>query len=143
MPKTNAQRPKIAALPSRASSQDTGQDKGQGTDHGAIVASRKIVVVVRLIPRGFVASYSRIAARAGLPGRARLVARALKLADDTELPWHRVIRADGSVAVPGQQALLELEGVRFRGKRVEAQFIWQSSMQIETPEAVDQFLWQL
>ncbi len=110
--------------------------------------SAKILAAVSLIPIGFVSSYRSVAARAGLPGRARLVARTLKLADDANLPWHRVIRADGSCAVPGQQALLEAEGVRFRRMRyrearVESEFIWKGRVQIQTPQALDQFLWQL
>lgn len=81
--------------------------------------------VVRRIPSGCVASYGQIAALAGLPGRARLVGRALSktLADDA-LPWHRVLNAQGGLSLPRnsavwseQRALLAAEGVTFRYDR--------------------------
>ena len=54
---------------------------------------------VHAIPEGRVVSYGQIAARAGLPGRARLVGRALRESpDNLELPWHRVLRANGTLA---------------------------------------------
>lgn len=64
--------------------------------------------------------------RAGLPGRARLVGRALRLAPRRPaLPWHRVITASGRPAFPvgsplyeQQRRRLEREGVRFVGTRV-------------------------
>jgi len=40
--------------------------------------------------------------------------------DDPELPWWRVVRADGSLAKGDRQrALLRAEGVPFRGRRVD------------------------
>lgn len=59
-----------------------------------------IVSVIRSIPRGSVASYGEIAARAGLPGRARLVGRVLGEFSGTGLPWYRVLRSDGRIAFP-------------------------------------------
>jgi methylated-DNA-protein-cysteine methyltransferase related protein len=69
--------------------------------------------VVRAIPPGSTASYGEVAARAGLPGRARLVGRILA-EDGHDLPWHRVLRADGSCAphvAREQSARLRAEGV--------------------------------
>lgn len=63
-------------------------------------ARTRIIAAVRAIPRGQVAGYGEVARRAGLPGRARLVARILSDNDDPELPWHRVLRADGRIAFP-------------------------------------------
>lgn len=57
-----------------------------------------ILAAVRAIPPGTVAGYGQVARRAGLPGRARWVARVLAEADDPELPWHRVLRSDGRIA---------------------------------------------
>lgn len=57
-----------------------------------------ILATVAAIPRGCVASYGEIAARAGLPRRARLVGRVLREADVAGLPWHRVLRSDGRIA---------------------------------------------
>jgi alkylated DNA nucleotide flippase Atl1 len=41
------------------------------------------------------------------------------------VPWHRVVRADGSLAVGARQRrLLEAEGVPFSGARVEMERAW-------------------
>lgn len=69
--------------------------------------------VVRAIPAGQTASYGEVAARAGLRS-ARLVGRILAV-DGHDLPWHRVLRADGSCApqiAVEQSARLRAEGVR-------------------------------
>ena len=63
-------------------------------------AADKILAVVRTVPRGQVAGYGEIAHRAGLPGRARMVARILSENTDPTLPWHRVLRSDGRIAMP-------------------------------------------
>jgi methylated-DNA-protein-cysteine methyltransferase related protein len=56
---------------------------------------------VAALPRGSVATYGGIAARAGLPRRARLVGHALKVAPrELALPWHRVVAAGGRIAFP-------------------------------------------
>ena len=77
---------------------------------------------IRKIPRGKVASYGQVASAAGFPGAARQVVRALHAFQG--LPWHRVVGAGGAIRVPGEDALeqrlrLELEGVTFRGRRVD------------------------
>jgi len=77
-----------------------------------------IVEAIRAIARGQVAGYGEVARRAGLPGRARMVARLLSHNDDPRLPWHRVLRSDGRIAFPPdapqfaeQVARLRAEGV--------------------------------
>jgi methylated-DNA-protein-cysteine methyltransferase-like protein len=62
--------------------------------------AHRILAAVHAIPRGEVAAYGEIARRAGLPRRARLVARVLSQHTDPTLPWHRVVRADGRIAFP-------------------------------------------
>ena len=57
----------------------------------------RILAVIRAIPRGQVMGYGEVAAKAGLPGRARLVAKLLGANEDRSLPWHRVLRSDGSL----------------------------------------------
>lgn len=77
--------------------------------------------VVRRIPEGRVSTYGEIAGLAGLPGAARQVGWALNALDeDHEVPWHRVINAQGRISGRGireiedlQRALLESEGVLF------------------------------
>jgi methylated-DNA-protein-cysteine methyltransferase-like protein len=95
-------------------------------------AADRILAAVRAIPRGQVAGYGEVARRAGLPGRARLVARILAGNEDGALPWHRVLRSDGRIAFPEgsrgwreQSRRLRAEGVvvergRVRGQRAAA-----------------------
>jgi hypothetical protein len=52
---------------------------------------------VRAIPPGETSTYGEVAAASGIPGRARLVGRILA-EDGHDLPWHRVLRADGTCA---------------------------------------------
>lgn len=87
---------------------------------------RRIYAAIAAIPAGRVASYGAIARRAGLPGRARMVGRALSATPEgLTLPWHRVLRADGHVALARGSAgfdeqcqRLRAEGVAVRNGRV-------------------------
>jgi len=81
--------------------------------------------VVRAIPEGKVLGYGHVAAILGRPRAARQVGYALAALDDDarapdgeRVPWWRVTRSDGSVAMQGdstrgprQLALLATEGV--------------------------------
>ena len=55
------------------------------------------------------------------PGAPRLAGQILSRTDEPGLPWWRVVRADGSLAVgERQRKLLDAEGVPFRdGGRVD------------------------
>ncbi len=80
--------------------------------------------IVRRIPRGRVATYGSVAKAAGYPGTARQVAWALRAPKATRLPWHRVLGSGGRILLPEeaglhQRTLLELEGVYFKGNRVD------------------------
>ncbi len=88
-------------------------------------AAAAILAAIRAVPGGQVAGYGVIARRAGLPGRARLVAKILSGNDDPTLPWHRILRSDGRIAFapdsPGfaeQSQRLRSEGVNVRNGRV-------------------------
>ena len=73
--------------------------------------------VTRTIPPGRVMSYGQIAALAGNPRMARQVGWAMHDCPP-DVPWHRVVRRDGSIATGDgdvQRALLEAEGVEFDG----------------------------
>jgi len=64
-------------------------------------ALQEIWHVVGTIPRGQVTTYGSVARAAGLPGRARLAGRALRLAPKNMLlPWHRVVGAGGRIVFP-------------------------------------------
>ena len=74
----------------------------------------RIVARVRAIPPGFVRTYGDIE-----PSAPRLVGHVLATTD-ASLPWHRVVRADGSMAKGRRQRELLLdEGVPMRGDRVD------------------------
>jgi methylated-DNA-protein-cysteine methyltransferase related protein len=69
---------------------------------------------VRAIPPGYVRTYGDVS-----PGAPRLAGYVLSRTDARDAPWHRVVRADGSLAKGvRQRRLLEAEGVPFRGERV-------------------------
>ena len=69
---------------------------------------------MRAIPPGYVRTYGDVS-----PGAPRLAGYVLSRADADQAPWHRVVRADGSLAKGARQRrLLEAEGVPFRGEHV-------------------------
>jgi alkylated DNA nucleotide flippase Atl1 len=74
----------------------------------------RILARVRAIPPGFVRTYGDID-----PGAPRLVGHVLATTDE-EVPWHRVVRADGT-APKGRRQLdrLRREGVPLHGDRVD------------------------
>lgn len=80
---------------------------------------QRILSAIRAVPRGQVASYGTIARRAGLPGRARLVARILGQNDDPALPWQRILRSDGRIAFPPDSPEFAEQCRRLRADGVE------------------------
>jgi len=76
--------------------------------------------VVADLARGEVVSYGEVARRAGRPGAGRSVGGFLaELGSD--LPWWRVVRADGTLASPNrreQQRRLRVEDVEVVAGRV-------------------------
>ena len=77
---------------------------------------QNVYAVVALIPYGQVITYGDIAKAIGYPRRARFVGFAMRVCPD-ELPWHRVVKSDGSIAgggfAPVREMLLRKEGVPF------------------------------
>jgi methylated-DNA-protein-cysteine methyltransferase-like protein len=81
-----------------------------------------IAAAIRKVPRGKVSTYGAIAAAAGYPRCSRHVARVLNQVQG--LPWQRILGSGGRISLRGEAAveqrfLLEAEGVRFRGRRVD------------------------
>lgn len=98
---------------------------------------RRVWQVVEAIPEGRVASYGQVAKLAGLNGGARRVGGALaKAPDRNRLPWHRILKADGKIALPAGSAgrreqirRLKNEGVAVANDRVDMnKFQWQPDM---------------
>ena len=76
--------------------------------------ARLVIRRIRSVPEGYVTTYGDVSS-----GAPRF-AGAVLARTDAELPWHRVVRADGSLAKGAEQRrLLEAEGVPFKGSRVD------------------------
>ena len=81
-----------------------------------------IAAAIRRIPRGRVSTYGVVAEAAGYPRCARHVSRVLNQVPG--LPWQRVLGSGGRISLSSelgfeQRFLLEAEGVRFTGRRVD------------------------
>jgi len=75
----------------------------------------RVLARIRNTPPGFVRAYGDVS-----PGAPRFAGTVLSECHDPDVPWHRIVRADGSLAKGARQrALLEAEGVPFRGDRVD------------------------
>ena len=74
---------------------------------------------VRSVPEGRVTTYGDLA-----PGAPRFAGAVLS-ATDEDVPWQRIVRADGSLPKgERQRSLLLAEGVPFRGERVDMREAW-------------------
>jgi len=81
-----------------------------------------IAEAIRKVPRGRVSTYGAIAKAAGYPRCSRHVGRVLKQVGG--LPWQRILGSGGRISLRGESALeqrflLQAEGVRFKGQRVD------------------------
>ena len=75
----------------------------------------RVLERARAIPPGFVRTYGDLS-----PGAPRFAGAVLFACDDPTVPWHRVVRADGTLAKgERQRRLLETEGIPFKGGRVD------------------------
>lgn len=93
--------------------------------------TEQVYTLVRLIPRGKVATYGAIAAALGRPRAARAVGTALKKNPHSFLdkkcqatvPCHRVIAADGRLGgfnggLAAKKKLLAQEGIKIKDNRI-------------------------
>ena len=102
----------------------------------------RIWQAVREIPRGQVATYGQVADAAGKPKQARQVGYALHaLPRGTDVPWHRVVNAQGKISFPPgtrtykeQRKRLEAEGIVFLRGRIELKRF--------AGAALDELLWK-
>ena len=84
-------------------------------------SSLRIVEIIKAIPKGKVSSYRDVALAAGLPNGARQTVRVLhSLSGKFSLPWHRVIRSDGSLGLKGEGRDLQISLLRSEGVDVSA-----------------------
>ncbi len=76
---------------------------------------RTVLSRARSVPVGFVTTYGDLC-----PGAPRFAGMVMSACHDPDVPWHRIVRADGSLAKgERQRRLLDAEGVPFRGNRVD------------------------
>ncbi|MBS7525636.1 MGMT family protein [Fusibacter paucivorans] len=70
--------------------------------------TKRVIDIIKRIPPGYVMTYGSIAECAGNPRASRQVSRILhSMTAKYDLPWHRVIRKDGSIALPNEAGGLE------------------------------------
>ena len=75
---------------------------------------------VREVREGHVTTYGDLS-----PGAPRFAGTVLSECHDPDVPWHRIVRADGSLAKgERQRRLLAAEGVPFKGERVDMREAW-------------------
>jgi len=80
-----------------------------------VTRTETVLARIRDTPPGFVRAYGDVS-----PGAPRFAGSVLAACDDPDVPWHRIVRADGSLAKgERQRRLLDAEGVPFRGDRVD------------------------
>jgi methylated-DNA-protein-cysteine methyltransferase related protein len=86
------------------------------------VFTERVIKIIQGIPAGQVMTYGQVAAAAGSPRGARQVVRILhSMSAKYDLPWHRIINAQGGISAPAgienkglhQRELIEMEGVTF------------------------------
>ena len=98
--------------------------------------------VVQGIPSGHVLTYGEVARLAGKSRWARRVSQAMRRTPrGVELPWHRVVNAQGKISFPAdshgyaeQKSRLEEEGVVFLGGKIDLDRFGYKG-------ALDQLLW--
>jgi len=77
--------------------------------------AEQVLARIRDTPEGFVRAYGDVS-----PGAPRFAGTVLAHCADDDVPWFRIVRADGSLARGARQRrLLEAEGIPFRGDRVD------------------------
>jgi methylated-DNA-protein-cysteine methyltransferase-like protein len=82
-------------------------------------STMRIIDALLAVPAGRVSCYRDIALAAGLPNGARQVVRVLHSMTHTRnLPWHRIIKADGRIALAAGEGR-ELQTALLRGEGVE------------------------
>ncbi|NQX71804.1 MGMT family protein [Paenibacillus alba] len=86
--------------------------------------TQRVIQIIKDIPEGKVMTYGQIARLAGSPRGARQVVRILHaMSTKHRLPWHRVINAQGEIAIQDdegshmQSFLLQAEGVTIKDQR--------------------------
>jgi len=96
--------------------------KPNPSSSGLTPMAAAIAATIRKVPRGRVSTYGAVAKAAGYPRCSRHVSKVLNQV--CGLPWQRILGSGGRISLRDefameQRFLLETEGVRFRGRRVD------------------------
>ena len=84
--------------------------------------TRKIIEQILAVPRGKVSCYRDIALKAGIQNGARQTVRVLHtMSKKHNLPWHRIVRCDGNIALDSEGKCLQITLLRKDGVRVSPQ----------------------
>lgn len=90
--------------------------------------------LLHAIPPGKVATYGQLARLLGYPQRARWVGRILsQLPRDTQLPWHRVVNAQGKISPRNS------EGFQLQSRRLQEEDVSLLNGKIQ----LHKFQWEL
>lgn len=105
--------------------------------------TERVIQIIKQIPSGKVMTYGQIASLAGSPRAARQVVRILhSMSKKYEFPWHRVVNANGQIAIKDEATYreqilnLEAEGVEMglHGEIDLEQFRWEpTKLLLEKP----------
>ncbi|MGZ5322089.1 MAG: MGMT family protein [Solirubrobacterales bacterium] len=91
-----------------------------GTSSLESARAQAVLRMARSIPAGFVTTYGDLS-----PQAPRFAGMVMSACEDPSVPWHRIVRSDGSPALgERQRRLLEAEGTPFRGTRVDMGIAW-------------------
>ena len=81
--------------------------------------TKRIIEEILKIPKGEVSCYRDVAFRAGVPNGARQVVRVLHtMTMKYKLPWWRVVKVDGKIALTGDGMMEQIRLLRSEGVEV-------------------------
>jgi methylated-DNA-protein-cysteine methyltransferase-like protein len=85
-------------------------------------STQNLIKEILAVPKGKVSTYRDIAVKAGLPNGARQTVRVLhSMSEKYSLPWQRIIRSDGAIALEGEGRQLQITLLRREGVKVSKQ----------------------
>ena len=83
--------------------------------------TKKLIEQILAVPKGKVSSYRDVAVRAGQPNGARQTVRVLhSMSEKYNLPWYRIIRSDGKIALEGEGRNQQIKHLRGEGVKVSS-----------------------
>jgi len=81
--------------------------------------TRKIIEQILAVPKGKVSSYRDVALKAGIQNGARQTVRVLhSMSEKHNLPWHRIIRSDGTIGLDGEGKAMQIKLLKSEGVKV-------------------------